>query len=284
MVDYRTLEGTEIEVIHESFVSAFSDYSVKIDMPLSKFQNMLKRRGFVPKISMGAFKDGKLIGFILNCLRDWDGVPTAYDNGTGVIPEYRKQGITKNLFNRLLDVLKDKNISRYLLEVIQSNTPAFNLYKSQGFEITRSFICYRVERDKINLPENCSIEVIEDVRELDWELLSSFWDSNPSWQNSVDSILAVHETFLAVIARADNNITGYGIVEKNTGDIPQLAVDKKYRQKGIAKSIVSGLAQSVNTKGLGVINVDEHCDSLCVFLAKCGLCEYVRQYEMIFNI
>ena len=48
----------------------------------------------------------------------------------------------------------------------------------------------------------------------------------------------------------DNNIIGYGVVDKNTGDIPQLAVHKDYRRNGIAGSIVSALFEKVTINHL----------------------------------
>lgn len=97
MFNYKTLDNTNIETLHQAFLNAFSDYQVKMDLPLWKFQGMLQRRGYVPGISMGAFKDEALVGFVMNGFRNWNGKPTVYDIGTGVIGEYRKQGITSNI-------------------------------------------------------------------------------------------------------------------------------------------------------------------------------------------
>lgn len=36
-----------------------------------------------------------------------------------------------------------------------------------------------------------------------------FWDVNPSWQNSIDSIDAVQEKFIYSIAYVNHNIVGY---------------------------------------------------------------------------
>jgi len=67
--------------------------------------------------------------------------------------------------------------------------------------------------------------------------LTEFWDFKPSWQNSIDSISAIPEAFLYSIIRFDNNIVGYGIIDKKTGDIPQIAVNKDYKGEGIARSM-----------------------------------------------
>lgn len=102
MLTYKTLETTDVETLHKAFVEAFSDYQVKIDMPLEKFLLMKERRGYNPNISMGAFKDGQLVGFVFNGLRSWNGKSTVYDMGSGVVLNYRKQGITSTIIRKLM--------------------------------------------------------------------------------------------------------------------------------------------------------------------------------------
>lgn len=71
-MEYRTLENTDSVCIYEAFTQAFSDYQVSVDMPFKSFETMLKRNGFMPAVSVGAFADRTLVGFILNGVRDWD--------------------------------------------------------------------------------------------------------------------------------------------------------------------------------------------------------------------
>lgn len=65
-MEYRTLENTDSVCIYEAFTQAFSDYQVSVDMPFKSFETMLKRNGFMPAVSVGAFADRTLVGFILN--------------------------------------------------------------------------------------------------------------------------------------------------------------------------------------------------------------------------
>ena len=151
MFIYDTVENTSIEELHSTFLEAFSDYQVKMELPLLKLQQMLKRTGYVAKASIGAFEENVLVGFLLNAVRQWNGKLTAYDTGTAVIPDYRNHGITSNMFLYAKELLKKMQVKQYLLEVIQSNTSAVNLYKKQGFEILREFeaklICASMEEE-----------------------------------------------------------------------------------------------------------------------------------------
>lgn len=284
MFHYKTLENTKIEVLHEAFVSTFSDYQIKIELPLWKFQQMLQRRDYVPEISIGAFKNESLVGFILNGFRNCNENLTVYDTGTGVIGEYRKQGITSNMMLAVGKLLKEKGVGQYLLEVLQGNTPAMELYKKQGFEIVRELACFHIDKNKYKPMTNFKVEHVDRIESAEWQQFASFWDWTPSWQNSIDSIQAVPDTFIYSIVRVDDTIVGYGMIDKRTGDIPQIAVNKNYRCKGIARSIVTDLLENTASYKIGVINVENQSKSTKDFLVKLGFEAGVSQYEMILKL
>lgn len=223
MFSYKTLDKTSIEILHKAFVNAFSDYQVKIDLPIWKFKQMLQRRGYIAEMSIGAFLNEKLVGFVLNGYRIWNGKLTVYDIGTGVVSNYRRQGVTNNILSNIKNIIKEEQVKQYLLEVIKSNESAVNLYKKQNFEIQRELECFQLDKSQYNSIINYKVE---HVNKIDLNQLIQFWDFNPSWQNSIDSINAISEAFLYSIVRFDNTIVGYGIIDKKTGDIPQIAVDK----------------------------------------------------------
>ena len=93
-MEYQTLEKTDTFCLYQTFRQAFSDYQVSVDMPYEAFETNLKRNGYMPGMSVGAFEHGELTGIVLNGVRYWDGEKTIYDLGTGVIPAFRKRGIT----------------------------------------------------------------------------------------------------------------------------------------------------------------------------------------------
>lgn len=283
MFTYKTLENTRIQILNEAFVNAFSDYEIKIDLPLWKFQQLLQRRNYVPELSIGAFRNESLVGFVLNGFRNCNGTPTAYDTGTGVIGEYRKQGITSNMMLHIRKLLIEKEVKQYLLEVLQSNTPAIELYQKQGFEIIRNLVCLQLDKNKYKPMTNFEVEHVEKINLNDWKQLTSFWDWIPSWQNSIDSINAVADTFIYSIVRIDDAIVGYGIIDKKTGDIPQIAVNKHYRRKGIARSLLTNLIGSTESDKISFINVDDQSTSTKVFLLNSGFESVVSQYEMILS-
>ncbi len=284
MFSYKTLEAIDDRILHQTFVSAFSDYQIKMDLPPWKLQQMLSRRGYIPEKSMGVFKEETLVGFILNGYREWEGKTTVYDTGTGVVPEYRKQGLTTNMFRKVMELLRVHGVKQYLLEVLQQNTSAYELYRKQGFEITRSFSCFKLDKCNYKYQNSFGVEQVDGFTAAEWEGLKEFWDFQPSWQNSIDSVCVLPEDFIYSVVRCDNKIVGYGIIEKRTGDIPQICVDKNYRHKGFGRSIMAELVKNTEANRAAVINVDDKAEVFKEFLNNFGFENYVQQYEMILEI
>jgi ribosomal protein S18 acetylase RimI-like enzyme len=246
-------------------------------MPFEKFTAFLKANGFNAALSAGAFTEGKLRGFILNGIREYRGMLTAYDGGTGVTPEYRKRGFVKGAFAFCLPLLKTAGVKAYVLEVIESNEPALRLYKSFGFTALRELVCYRIKRDKLKAAD-------AGVRITDAAAVGSdavaFWDYSPTWQNTFDSVNAVSGQCAAAVMEQNGETAGYGIINTKSGNVYQLAVESGSRGTGMGSRLLRTLAHQTEAEYISLLNVDLSCGSMLGFLEKLGFEEYVRQYEM----
>ncbi len=277
MLHYESLNHIEREEIYQSFLKAFSDYQVPMNMTFLQFEKMLKRRGFDPSVSVGAFEENSLVGFILNGCRMWNGKATAYDVGTGVIPQFRKQGITNHMLQTARQNFDKSGVEQYILEVLTANTSAANIYTKNGFTVEREFLCCQMDQGKKSTD---LLHKPEQVMDPDWELFSKFWDYQPSWQNSIQSIEAVGENFNISAVRINNCIAGYGIIDKTTGEIPQIAVDKNWRNKGIGSSILADLINRTSSNQIKILNIDTRSDAMLQFVTAAGFHNTVNQYEM----
>nr|WP_315024916.1 GNAT family N-acetyltransferase [uncultured Aminipila sp.] len=281
MILYQSLEKTNHETLHETFVEAFSDYQVKIDLPFWKFEQMLQRKGFDSGMSIGAFENDRLVGFVLNGFRMWNEKVTVYDIGTGIIEEYRRQGLTSDMLLHIKKLLKDKRVEQYLLEVLKENQAAIQLYQKQGFTVEREFSCFQLDKAEFIPTTTCKVEK---AAKIDLDNLKEFWDFKPSWQNSIESICAIPEAFSYLVAKVDETIVGYGVIDERTGDIPQIAVNKDYRGKGIASSILTTLQENTESENISVINVEAEFKQVKKFLEKTGFKFQVGQYEMLLKL
>src|SRR4051794_4781425 len=88
----RFLNEEYFEKLYDAFIEAFSDYVIPFALTETQFRNHLNSTAVDLNRTVGCIEDGRIVGFSLNGFGLWNGVPTAYDAGTGVLPRYRRQG------------------------------------------------------------------------------------------------------------------------------------------------------------------------------------------------
>lgn len=297
-MEYRSLENESPARIHECFRESFSDYIIKIELPFEKFRRHIQRYGVDFRYSIGLYDGSDLVGFILNGIGPWKGLPTVYDAGTGIIKEYRGKKYSKIMFKTLVDEILEERFAQYLLEVIQSNSPALNLYKNQGFVIQRELSCFKISRDSLHshtkLQERWSSDRKNDesgqnieIRRItspQWPVLKKFWSFQPSWQNSIRSVERTGD-FMIIGAYRDKRILGYAVFDPHHGNIIQISVDYESRSKGIGTSLVKKIAQeTVGCPNLRVLNVEKKERDTMEFYTSLGFENDVDQYEMLLDL
>ncbi len=284
-MEYKFLTHERFETIYDAFINSFSDYVVKMQPTKKQFKEMLTRRGVRLDISIGAYNDKQLIGFNLNGIGKFNNEITIYDCGTGIIPEFRGKGIVSLLFEHSLAKLKEAKASKYLLEVIENNVSALKAYKKMGFQINRYFQCFKANKVTDLFFKEATAKVnltLENT--VPWEILQTFWDYQPSWQNSIESIFRSNEDKIIVTANYDSQKIGYGIIYFDSGDIPQIAVAKEYRNKGIGTLLLSSLTHYSNSEIIKIINVDSNATNTISLVKNIGFKHFVNQYEMILDL
>lgn len=284
-IKIRPLGNVGFEEIAETFLAAFADYELKLDT--EKLRSMLKRRGADMNLSFGAFDNGRLVSFIINGIGTYNGKATAYDTGTGTLAEYRGRRLTDSIFTHGVEHLRKAGIENYLLEVLKHNVPAIKIYTRQGFDVTREFHCYDADNttviERLKSGRNGQIRIVE-TPARDIAQYSSFMDFAPSWQNSMESIDRNPDAFAIVTAYDGAVPVGIGVEETAYGDLTLLAVDKPYRNKGIASRIVLELASLNQCDRLKMVNIDSSCLHLSSFLEHAGFGLTCSQYEMVKKI
>ena len=180
-MEIRNLKNIDLDTIFYAFEQAFSDYEICFEK--NEVLSMLKRRGFNPELSFAAFDGNDIIAFTLNGTGVYNGIPTAYDTGTGTLEEYRGKGIAKEIFMHSIPYLKEAGIRQYLLEVLQNNTKAISVYRKLGFGITREFDCFRQKRDniinKVKTGQVLQIEIAP-IEVTGSTISADFYDFHPS--------------------------------------------------------------------------------------------------------
>jgi ribosomal protein S18 acetylase RimI-like enzyme len=242
----RTLTASDLDAAHEAFLDAFSDYVVPLAPPRDRFLEMLRRRGVVPEASVAIFDDERMVAFTLNGI-DGD---RAYDSGTGVAISHRRRGLARKVMEASIDVLQQRGCTSYVLEVLDSNTRALELYRSLDFEVTRTLQCFTFDQPA------AAAEVLASARS--------------AWQNSDASVARAADEHVQI-----GDTRGHVILFPETGDLAQF--------HGVITTDLLARVRNTAQKPLRIMNVDESDAALIAFLETAGATRTVRQFEMVAN-
>lgn len=265
---FRTLENIKKAELINVFNSAFADYFVKIELNVKTLADKFLAENIALENSVGAFFENKLVGFILIGIES----KSSYNAGTGVLPEFRGNHLTEKMYDFILPKLKFQHIANQQLEVITENFSAIKTYEKSGFKKLRTLACFK---GKIAISKLNNDVEMKEISEIDEPLFSSFWNSQPSWQNSFSAIKRTKNLHKIVGAFVRKTLVGY-LVYTESGRVKQCAVHKDFRNSGIGQTLFAEL----NQKEIIITNVDKNDSETILFLEKIGLELFLEQFEM----
>ena len=170
-MEVRHLGDMDFGTIMECFLVSFANYFVQMPTDHAYYKQRWKAAGVQYELSFGMFDGERLVGFIINAIDTRQGHLTAYNSGTGVIPEYRGQRIVKTIYEHAIPELRKKGITKCQLEVITENEKAIKSYKGIGFTICKHYKCY-----KGTISSNGQHDF--DLRKVNYQAID--WDTIPN--------------------------------------------------------------------------------------------------------
>lgn len=273
-MEIKTLEGIPFSSIITAFHKAFSDYPVNFSFTEESFGKKLFSENIKLEASPAAFVDGEIVGFILHGLDEVDGVKRVFNGGTGVVPEQRGKRIVQHLYEYIFPILKEKGYSHHQLEVLGTNTKAAKSYEKVGFSKAKSISSFKgtisdYKAEGITLKK---------VKTIDWDVAKTFFDIEPTWQNSTETVLRMKDMLEIIAAYRDDNFVGFVAFDPVGGRIKQFGVKKDERKKGIGKTLLSYVNNAVGE--VSFTNYDQSDTDSVTFFKALGLNEYFESYEM----
>ena len=257
------------DIIH-CFLLAFDGYFVKMPQESEYYKTRWRESKVDFSLSYGMFDDGKLVGFILHVIDERNGVLTAYNAGTGVIPEYRGKRIIKSIYEFALKDLVKHQIKKSTLEVIVANEKAIKAYQGMGFNVCKTFKCFNGEY-RITPSYNYEIKEIP-LETVNWNQLPH--QNQYSWDNQGASLL--HGDFKFYYVLNDGIPESYFVLKPNTNYIAQCDV-LDFTNHSWERLF---LAIQSFTDSIKINNVDSRQTHKLEFFNHIGLNHVVDQYEM----
>ncbi len=267
MVVAKTLNDIDNTTLCRVFNEAFSDYQIEVKEAESVFVARNIRNGFKPDSSIGLFDENQLVGFILVGIRN----NFAYDGATGIIPSYRGKGYSHLLIDSTLEHLRIEGREAFVLEVLDSNTKAKQLYEHSGFKTQRTLNCYSIEKNKLEQPSDIKLEITERNPNYEEECI-------PSWQNSKEAIAAADLRKCDIILGKE--LKGYVYFDINSGSVAQLYILPSERRNGIATQTLYAVAAQCQSENIRFINIDASYTPMTSWLNHMNFDHFLTQSEM----
>ena len=265
----KHLGNTDFESIMECFLISFMNYFVKMPTDHNYYRQRWKAAGVQFDLSYGMFDNDKLVGFIINAIDERQSHFTAYNSGTGVIPEYRGKRIVKSIYEFAIPDLIKNGITKCQLEVITENEKAIKAYKGIGFEICKTFKCYSGELSESKFHSNLK-ELTFD--EIDWNQIPN--QDRYSWDFQHQCIRAGNSKYY--IVTNNKEIESFFAINIDNGTINQF--DVLNNSEGNWERLF--LAIATVSKQVRTINVDDRLVAKIQAIEHAGLKNTVNQFEM----
>jgi GNAT superfamily N-acetyltransferase len=270
-MEYTTLEDVKIETIVECLSKSFANYYVEMPSDTEFWKERFKNGRVDHAFSWGAFNDNKLVGFVINGIDTDKGILTAYNSGTGVLPEFRGHQIVDRLYQFGLDALKKRGVKRCTLEVIDKNKKAIRVYERIGFHTNHKLFCFKGQLQKSNKERIHEVK-IEDI--VQYEAYHHY-----SWDNTYETISKAGKSYMVynVFTKNENEPVGYFIINPSNGYIAQLE-----SKNNNWKSIFDGISQI--HQEVRINNVKENRTHLRSYISDLNFDNTINQIEMEMKI
>lgn len=272
-MEIRNLAATTPEQLVEAILAAFEGYFVPMPADVNYWVTRFKGARVNFELSFGVFDNDQLVAFIIHGIDFHNGIKTAFNTGTGVIPAYRNRQLVSRLYDFALPLLRENGVGKCMLEVITANEKAIRVYEQIGFRNVRKLHCFRGTLQ--SEPAHVRLQKI---------LLETVLANNEpfrkwySWDHSNEALQQISSSYETYeVSRSTEPACGYFIINPQSGYLarfeitgPENDADYDLLLGGIAL-----LKSNIRTNNLDAARTG-HYNALL----RNGLENHIDQFEM----
>ena len=243
-VGRRRLCDCSLEEAAAGFTEGFAGYVVPVHVTAEALRLRIQREDIAPNASEVFFDGGRPAGILLVGIRG----DRSRISALGVGPSIRRRGFGRQVMQDAIEAARLRGERSLILEVIDSNERAAELYRSLGFEVTRKLVGFSRGR-KLAAPQaepaaECGLDTA-------LRMLTRFADTNPTWQTDPRCFrdatpplkgFAADDRAIALVDDSGKDVRLYGF-----------AVDACHRRQGFGRTLADGLAARYPGRRLYII-------------------------------
>lgn len=269
-MEIKTLAGVPLSTLTAVFNQAFTGYFVPINMSEEGMADRLARARIDLNQSIGTFTDDGLVAFMLTGIEQRGDRKVAYNAGTGVLPNYRRRRLVKQMYTWAEGLWRAEGITDLTLEVIVENKYAIKAYEGVGFQVGRRLASFKYQRG--DAPSMAS--VLRQVEEANWATYARLRTFDPSWDFNQAGVEAVIQNY-RFYEGTDVDEDFFAIVHENG----------RIAQAGCSTGTVEGwdtLLSNLEKQHVSLtwVNIDAEAKALLEAVQQRGWEPIIEQYEM----
>ncbi|MEK6450570.1 MULTISPECIES: GNAT family N-acetyltransferase [Myroides] len=271
---FKFLKNVKKEEFLEVFNNATSEFFVPTTLTKDQLGEKIKTEGIDLSLSVGAYHQKKLVGFILHAKNN----KKLYNAGTGVLSDFRGNNLTAKMYDYAIPLFKSFQMDKVSLEVDSSNESAMRTYRKIGFKKWRTVESLK-GRTRIKVKDNLHNALT--MGDLPYyEYLVSYIEKDliPTWQNNEFCINNNDRVVMRKKVMLDKTTIGYIIYNPIEKRLLQIWVKDTYRRKGIASFMMHEVFG--NNVSFYVTNIDGQNFGIHSFFRSIGAESYQEQVEM----
>lgn len=219
---------------------SFEGYIVPIKMTPQAFERRFRGESLDPFASRVYYRGKDVAGIVLVARRGW----TSRIAAMGVAPDLRGQGLGRRLLTEAVEEARARGDRTVLLEVIEQNTPAVQLYTSFGFRSLHRLYGYRKEAGG---PVD-STDILKEIDPLVFARRAARdGERNLPWMLSAETLASASHPLRAF--HLDRR--AYALIGDTSGEIVSLValvVPRARRRQGYGSRIVRALESAFRGK------------------------------------
>jgi ribosomal protein S18 acetylase RimI-like enzyme len=262
------------EELTEAYNHTRVDYIVPMPMNASKLREYVELYDVDLAASVVAVDGNEILGLAMLGVREGRGWITRL----GVIRNNRRQGTGSGLFNHLLAQAQERDLTYLVIEVIADNLPAYNLFKSRGFTVTRDLLVLR--RPPRPVPPLDPTHHLEALDQAEALALLRQRRSKPSWIDEYES-LAHAGNLRALLATLPDGSRGWLVYQTSPFQLGRLVIQTEAGDPlGLARTLLPALHRRYphqDTKTENLPATDPHWPAF----AESGYLVVFRRNEMV---